>query len=80
VIKLTKVSTVGKTSPLPLGFDIEAPTLAKMKKTKGDMMISLPDDPKLLDNAGPNALIAVIYSAESGEEAVNYSKHVWDKL
>ena len=44
------------------------------------MMISLPDDPKLLDNAGPNALIAVIYSAESGEEAVNYTKHVWDKL
>jgi hypothetical protein len=45
---LTKVSTVGTKSPLPLGFELEAPELAKIKKTEGSMIIKIPDDIKLL--------------------------------
>lgn len=47
-IKLTKVSTVGTKSPLPLGFELEAPALAKIRNTKGNMVIKIPDDVKLL--------------------------------
>jgi len=43
-IKLTKVSTVGSKSPLPLGFELEAPALAKIKKTAGNMLVKIPDD------------------------------------
>jgi hypothetical protein len=72
-IKLTKISTVGNKSPLPLGFELEAPALSKIKNTKGDVIVKIPNDFRILENSGPNALIAVIYATESGEEALNYN-------
>lgn len=61
-----------------LDFDVPGPWLAELKDDAGNVKVSLPHDKQLV--YGQNILIAVIYSAETGEEYANYKHHPSDEV
>ena len=57
----------------PIEFQIGATSMQKAMKQEGPMVVRVPRDPALIE--GQNVLVAVMYSAETGEAYANYMKH-----
>lgn len=61
-----------------LNFNVPGPWLAGLKDDAGSVKVSFPHNKKLV--YGQNILVAVVYSAESGEEFADYKLHPSDKI
>lgn len=57
----------------PIQFIVDGPDMQKQLKEGGLMAVTVPRDPDLI--TVQNVLVAVIYSAETGEEYNNYKQH-----
>jgi len=58
---------------IPVEFNIETTTMQDNMNQEGDLTIEIPADRKIFDKQ--NILVGVMYSAVTGEEAVNYMSH-----
>lgn len=57
----------------PIEFELGGTTMQQQMQEGGNMVVRVPRDPKII--TGQNVLVAVMYSAESGEAYANYMEH-----